>query len=129
MRSIWIEMTKCLRLFTESPTLNRPNAVRTMEGKPHGLIIAGLMCAALASTMVPAIAQQPGTPPLGRSPARGSFISARPDANPGQLMKGILFPNSHVRRGPFPPHESPITTAAKIVFRLQLAYKSIASGH
>jgi cytochrome c553 len=51
--------------------------------------VAGLICVGLSSTIVPVHAQ----PPAGRSAAvRGSA----PDANLGQLMKGILFPNSNV---------------------------------
>jgi hypothetical protein len=60
-------------------------------------IIASLICAGLASTMVSARAQSPAAaPPAARGPARASASTTRPDANLGQLMKGILFTNANV---------------------------------
>jgi hypothetical protein len=52
-------------------------------------LVVCLFCAGLTSTTVPADGQSPPGKP---APARASA----PDANLGQLMKGILFPNSNV---------------------------------
>lgn len=55
-------------------------------------VVFPTMCLALVSAMLPVSAQAPAA----RGPARGSASAGAPDANLGQLMKGILFPNSNV---------------------------------
>lgn len=55
--------------------------------------LACLVCAWFSSAVVPAGAQSPASAPT-RGAARGS--ASGPDANLGQLMKGILFTNSNV---------------------------------
>ena len=58
-------------------------------------VLACLVCAGFSSTIVPAGAQSPPGAPA-RGAARGAASAAGLDANLGQLMKGILFPNSNV---------------------------------
>jgi hypothetical protein len=59
--------------------------------------VACVICAGLSFTIVPASAQSPaGTPAPARGAGRASSPAAGPDANLGQIMKGILFPNSNV---------------------------------
>jgi hypothetical protein len=68
-----------MQIFREHPALTRAACC--------------LICAGLSFIMVPARAQTPAAAPA-RSAARGP--AGGPDANLGQLMKGILFPNSNV---------------------------------
>jgi hypothetical protein len=59
--------------------------------------VAFVICAGLSSTIAPAEPQSAaGTPAPARGAARSGSPAAGPDANLGQLMKGVLFPNSNV---------------------------------
>jgi hypothetical protein len=71
--------------------------MRTLRKTSMTRLFAFLICAGLPSTTVPVDAQsRAGTPAPARGPARSSTASLGPDANLGQLMKGILFTNSNV---------------------------------
>jgi hypothetical protein len=71
------------------PTLT--TIARARGGLILVLLVGGCLFDAVTSSVVaPAKAQS------ARGPARGAAPSGGPDANLGQLMKGILFPNSNV---------------------------------
>jgi hypothetical protein len=79
-------------------TIRKNAVIRGRQFGWRGLMAASLICTGLSSVIaVPAGAQSPAaTPAPARSSGRGPAPAARPDANLGQLMKGILFPNSNV---------------------------------